>query len=189
MSEWTDKDHLEVHISTQNVSGIAGADGGTAGNPLPPIFTFIRTTWAAASAASFPPIAGTSPPPKLSSKAGGKPVRMMLEREFRIDGRRLPAFGLRPRENRRQKGRHHHGLAVAILGHWRPGWRRHAADALRFQHSQPAQRTHRHSQQHRPGACLARAQPSAGRHHHHGRDGRSRRQAQHGSARALLKNI
>jgi xanthine dehydrogenase YagR molybdenum-binding subunit len=93
VSEWTDKDHLMVHISTQNVSGIpaqiadplqiAAANvrvhqdhiGGGFGSK------FAADRWDVTAA-------------KLSKKAGGLPVRMMLERnaELQVAGARPSAF-------------------------------------------------------------------------------------------------
>jgi xanthine dehydrogenase YagR molybdenum-binding subunit len=84
MSEWTDPEHLFVHISTQNVSGIPGQMA----EPLKMPATNIRVhqdhigggfgskfsvdTWGIVTA-------------KLSKKAGGKPVKIMLEREAELE--------------------------------------------------------------------------------------------------------
>src|SRR5579864_5372296 len=93
VSEWIDKDHLFTHISTQNVSGIAAqmADslevsaanirihqdniGGGFGSK------FAADRWDIAAA-------------RLSKKAGGKPVRIMLERdsELKVAGARPSAY-------------------------------------------------------------------------------------------------
>ncbi len=93
MSEWTDPEHLFVHISTQNVSGIPGQMS----EPLKMPATNIRVhqdhigggfgskfsvdTWGIVSA-------------KLSKKAGGKPVKIMLERqaELEVAGARPSAY-------------------------------------------------------------------------------------------------
>ena len=93
ISEWTDNDHLFVHMSTQNVSGIAGQMaeplkipaanirvhqdhvGGGFGSKFGP------DRWGIATAA-------------VSKKAGGKPVRVMLERdsELKVAGARPSAY-------------------------------------------------------------------------------------------------
>ena len=56
--------------------------------------TCCSRTSAADSAASFPPIAGTSTPRNLSKTAGGKPVKIMLDRraEFEVAGMRPSAY-------------------------------------------------------------------------------------------------
>src|SRR5437588_4670646 len=92
-SEWTDNDHLLVHMSTQNVSGIAGQMpellkvpatnirvhqdhiGGVFGSKFGP------DRWGIATA-------------EISKKADGKPVRIMLERdsELKVAGARPSAY-------------------------------------------------------------------------------------------------
>ncbi len=108
-AEWTDQNHLMVHISTQNVSGIpaqmadplelAAANvrvhqdhiGGGFGSK------FAADRWDVTAA-------------KLSRKAGGVPVRMMLERESE-----LQVAGCRPSAYAREKvGAKKHGT----LGAW-----------------------------------------------------------------------
>jgi len=93
IAEWTDNDHLFSHISTQNVSGLAGQYaqalkiseanvhvhqdhiGGGFGSK------FGIDRWGAYTA-------------QVSKKAGGKPVRVMLERdaELEVAGCRPSAF-------------------------------------------------------------------------------------------------
>src|SRR5580704_3101947 len=93
VSEWTDKDHLFTHISTQNVSGIAAQMaeplaisaanihvhqdnvGGGFGSK------FAADRWDITAA-------------RLSKKAGGRPVRIMLERdaELKVAGARPSAY-------------------------------------------------------------------------------------------------
>src|SRR5215471_12446898 len=93
MSEWPDPEHLFVHISTQNVSGIPGQMS----EPLKMPATNIRVhqdhvgggfgskfsvdSWGIVSA-------------KLSKKAGGKPVKIMLDRraELEVAGARPSAY-------------------------------------------------------------------------------------------------
>jgi xanthine dehydrogenase YagR molybdenum-binding subunit len=93
MSEWTDPEHLFVHVSTQNVSGIPGQMA----EPLKMPATNIRVhqdhvgggfgskfsidSWGIVSA-------------KLSKKAGGKPVKIMLDRraELEVAGARPSAY-------------------------------------------------------------------------------------------------
>lgn len=92
-SEWPDKNHLFTHISTQNVSGIAGQMADPLGIEAANIriqqhnvgggfgSKFAADRWDIAAA-------------RLSRKAGGKPVRMMLERdsELEVAGARPSAY-------------------------------------------------------------------------------------------------
>src|SRR5580704_14270186 len=93
VSEWTDKDHLFTHISTQNVSGIAAQMAEPMGVSAANIrihqdnigggfgSKFAADRWDMAAA-------------RLSRKAGGKPVRIMLERdaELKVAGARPSAY-------------------------------------------------------------------------------------------------
>ena len=93
VSEWTDKDHLFVHISTQNVSGIPGQFAHPLEIPASNVRVhqdnvgggfgskFAADRWDLAAA-------------RLSRKAGGKPVRIMLERgaELEVAGARPSAY-------------------------------------------------------------------------------------------------
>jgi xanthine dehydrogenase YagR molybdenum-binding subunit len=91
--EWPDKDHLLVHISTQNVSGIPGQMAEPLSVPAANVrihqdhigggfgSKFAADRWDITAA-------------RLSKKAGGKPVRMMLERdsELKVAGARPSAY-------------------------------------------------------------------------------------------------
>src|SRR5579863_8244180 len=93
VSEWADKDHLLTHISTQNVSGIAAQMAEPLGISAANIrihqdnvgggfgSKFAADRWDMAAA-------------RLSRKAGGKPVRIMLERdaELKVAGARPSAY-------------------------------------------------------------------------------------------------
>ena len=93
MSEWTDADHLLVHVSTQNLSGIPGQMAEPLKVPAANIHVhqdhigggfgskFGIDSWGIVSA-------------KLSKKAGGKPVKIMLERkaELEVAGARPSAY-------------------------------------------------------------------------------------------------
>ena len=93
VSEWADKNHLLTHISTQNVSGIAAQMADPLGISAANIrihqdnmgggfgSKFAADRWDIAAA-------------RLSRKAGGKPVRMMLERdaELKVAGARPSAY-------------------------------------------------------------------------------------------------
>ncbi|MBV8052948.1 MAG: xanthine dehydrogenase family protein molybdopterin-binding subunit [Acidobacteriaceae bacterium] len=93
VSEWPDKDHLFTHISTQNVSGIPGQMAEPLGVQAANVrihqdnigggfgSKFAADRWDIAAA-------------KLSKKAGGEPVRMMLERdsELEVAGARPSAY-------------------------------------------------------------------------------------------------
>jgi xanthine dehydrogenase YagR molybdenum-binding subunit len=93
VSEWTDKDHLFTHISTQNVSGIAAQMAEPLGVSAANIRVhqdnvgggfgskFAADRWDVTAA-------------RLSRKAGGRPVRIMLERdsELKVAGARPSAY-------------------------------------------------------------------------------------------------
>jgi xanthine dehydrogenase YagR molybdenum-binding subunit len=93
MSEWTDKDRLLVYVSTQNLSGIPGQMAEPIGVPAANIRVrqdhigggfgskFGIDSWGIVTA-------------KLSKKAGGKPVKIMLERaaELEVAGARPSAY-------------------------------------------------------------------------------------------------
>jgi xanthine dehydrogenase YagR molybdenum-binding subunit len=93
IAEWTDNDHLFAHISTQNVSGLAGQYAQALKIPEANVHVhqdhigggfgskFGIDRWGAYTA-------------QVSKKAGGKPVRVMLERdaELEVAGCRPSAF-------------------------------------------------------------------------------------------------
>ena len=93
MSEWTDPENVLVHVSTQNVSGIPGQMAEPLGIPAANIRArqdhigggfgskFNIDSWGVVTA-------------KLSKKAGGKPVRIMLERsaDQQVAGARPSAY-------------------------------------------------------------------------------------------------
>ncbi|HEY2170002.1 MAG TPA: molybdopterin cofactor-binding domain-containing protein, partial [Candidatus Angelobacter sp.] len=93
IAEWTDDDHLFSHISTQNVSGLAGQYAQALKIPEANVHVhqdhvgggfgskFGIDRWGAYTA-------------QVSKKAGGKPVRVMLERdaELEVAGCRPSAF-------------------------------------------------------------------------------------------------
>ena len=92
-AEWPDKDHLFVHISTQNVSGVPSQMAEPLGVPAANVRVhqdhigggfgskFSADRWDITAA-------------KLSRKARGKPVRLMLERdaELQVAGARPSAY-------------------------------------------------------------------------------------------------
>jgi xanthine dehydrogenase YagR molybdenum-binding subunit len=93
VAEWTDSDHLFAHLSTQNVSGLAGQYAQALKIPEANVHVhqdhvgggfgskFGIDRWGAYTA-------------QVSKKAGGKPVRVMLERdaELEVAGCRPSAF-------------------------------------------------------------------------------------------------
>ena len=92
-SEWIDPDHLFVHMSTQGVSGIAGQMA----EPLKIPAANIRVHQdhvGGGFGSKFGPDRWGIATAKLSQKAGGKPVRMMLERdvELQVAGARPSAY-------------------------------------------------------------------------------------------------
>jgi xanthine dehydrogenase YagR molybdenum-binding subunit len=83
IAEWTDPDHLFVHISTQNVSGIAGQMA----EPLKVAAANIRVHEdhvGGGFGSKFSPDRWGIVTAQLSKKAGGKPVRLMLERDTEL---------------------------------------------------------------------------------------------------------
>ena len=92
-SEWTSPNHLFVHMSTQNVSGIAAQMA----EPLKIPASNIRVRQehiGGGFGSKFSPDRWGIVTAELSKKAGGKPVRMMLERdsELKVAGARPSAF-------------------------------------------------------------------------------------------------
>ena len=93
ISEWTDPDHLFTHISTQNVSGIPGQMA----EPLKMPATNIRVhqdNIGGGFGSKFSPDRWGIFTAEISKKAGGKPVRIMLERdtELKVAGARPSAY-------------------------------------------------------------------------------------------------
>ncbi len=93
ISEWTDEDHLFTHISTQNVSGIPGQMA----EPLKMPATNIRVHQdyiGGGFGSKFSPDRWGIFTAQISKKAGGKPVRIMLERdaELEVAGARPSAY-------------------------------------------------------------------------------------------------
>src|SRR5580704_17949449 len=92
-SEWTDADHLFVHMSTQNVSGIAGQMA----EPLKIPASNVRVHQdhvGGGFGSKFGPDRWGIATASLSKKAGGKPVHLMLERdsELEVAGARPSAY-------------------------------------------------------------------------------------------------
>ncbi|HXY10481.1 MAG TPA: xanthine dehydrogenase family protein molybdopterin-binding subunit [Terriglobales bacterium] len=93
ISEWTDQDHLFTHMSTQNVSGIAGQMA----EPLKIPATNIRVhqdNIGGGFGSKFSPDRWGIFTAEISKKANGKPVRYMLEREaeLKVAGARPSAY-------------------------------------------------------------------------------------------------
>jgi xanthine dehydrogenase YagR molybdenum-binding subunit len=93
ISEWTDQEHLFTHISTQNVSGIPGQMA----EPLKMPATNIRVHQdhiGGGFGSKFSPDRWGVFTAEVSKKAGGKPVRIMLERdtELKVAGARPSAY-------------------------------------------------------------------------------------------------
>ena len=92
-SEWPDKDHLLMHISTQNVSGIGAQLAEPIGVPAANVRVHqdhIGGGFGSKFAVDRWDVTGV----RLSKKAGGKPVRIFLERdaELEVAGARPSAF-------------------------------------------------------------------------------------------------
>lgn len=92
-SEWTSPNHLFVHMSTQNVSGIAAQMAEPLGIPASNIRVH-QDHIGGGFGSKFGPDRWGIVTAELSKKAGGKPVRMMLERdsELKVAGARPSAF-------------------------------------------------------------------------------------------------
>ena len=92
-SEWTDDDHLFVHISTQGVSGIAGQMAEPLKVPASNIHVH-QDHVGGGFGSKFAPDRWMIATAHLSKNAGGKPVRMMLERDMELEvaGCRPSAF-------------------------------------------------------------------------------------------------
>ena len=93
ISEWTDPDHLFVHMSTQNVSGIPAQMA----EPLKVPAANIRLHQdhiGGGFGSKFGPDRWGIATAQISKKAGGKPVRIMLERdaELKVAGARPSAY-------------------------------------------------------------------------------------------------
>src|SRR5216684_2765881 len=93
ISEWTDADHLFTHISTQNVSGIAGQMS----EPLKIPASNIRVhqdNVGGGFGSKFSPDRWGIFTAEVSKKADGKAVRIMLERaaELKVAGARPSAY-------------------------------------------------------------------------------------------------
>ena len=93
VSEWTDKDHLFTHISTQNVSGIAAQMADPMGVAAANI-RIHQDNVGGGFGSKFAADRWDITAAKLSKKAGGKPVRIMLERdsELEVAGARPSAY-------------------------------------------------------------------------------------------------
>ena len=79
----------------------------------------------------------------LSQKAGGRPVRLFLDRATEQLDRGQPPFGVRQDQDRGQEGWHRHRVAIGIVGHGRFYRRRIAPPSVYHRHhSQPASAPH-----------------------------------------------
>jgi len=93
VSEWTDKDHLFTHISTQNVSGIAAQMAEPLGVSAANI-RIHQDNIGGGFGSKFAADRWDITAARLSKKAGGRPVRIMLERdsELEVAGARPSAY-------------------------------------------------------------------------------------------------
>ncbi len=83
IAEWTDDDHLFVHISTQNVSGLATEYAG--GLKIPATNVHVHQDHIGGGFGSkFGADRWGIYTAQVSKKAGGKPVRVMLERDAEL---------------------------------------------------------------------------------------------------------
>jgi xanthine dehydrogenase YagR molybdenum-binding subunit len=93
-SEWTDDKNLLVHMSTQNVSGIPGQMAEPLGMPASNI-RVVQENIGGGFGSKFGPDRWGILTAQLSKLAGGKPVKIMLERdaELEVAGARPSAYG------------------------------------------------------------------------------------------------
>src|SRR3984885_9304764 len=93
IAEWTDEDHLVVHISTQNVSGIAGQMAEPLNLPAANIRVH-QDHVGGGYGSKFAPDRWGIATAKLSKKSGGRPVRALLDRreELQVAGARASAY-------------------------------------------------------------------------------------------------
>ena len=93
IAEWTDEDHLLVHISTQNVSGIAGQMAEPLNLPTANIRVH-QDHIGGGYGSKFAPDRWGIATAKLSKQSGGRPVRALLDRreELQVAGARASAY-------------------------------------------------------------------------------------------------
>src|SRR6266566_4400576 len=93
VSEWTDSDHLLTHVSTQYISGIPGQMAEVVGIPAANIRQ-VQENIGGGFGSKFGPDRWGIYSAKLSKKAGGAPVKMMLSRaeELEVAGCRPSAY-------------------------------------------------------------------------------------------------
>jgi xanthine dehydrogenase YagR molybdenum-binding subunit len=93
-SEWSGSNDLTVHISTQNLSGIAAQMADALNTPAANI-RVLQQNVGGGFGSKFAADRWDIVAAKLSKSAGGKPVKMMLARdeEFEVAGMRPSAFG------------------------------------------------------------------------------------------------
>ncbi len=93
-AEWPDEKNLFVHMSTQNVSGIPGQMAEPLGIPASSI-RVVQENIGGGFGSKFGPDYWGIAAAQLSKLAGGKPVKMMLDRatELEIAGARPSVFG------------------------------------------------------------------------------------------------
>jgi len=93
VTEWPDKDHVLTHISTQNVSGIAGQMAEPLEIPAANIRVH-QDHMGGGFGSKFAADRWDITAARLSKKAGGRPVRIMLERdaELAVAGARPSAY-------------------------------------------------------------------------------------------------
>jgi xanthine dehydrogenase YagR molybdenum-binding subunit len=84
VSEWTDSDHLLTHVSTQFVSGVPGQMAEAVGIPAANIRQ-VQENIGGGFGSKFGPDRWGVYSAKLSQKAGGAPVKMMLSRAEELE--------------------------------------------------------------------------------------------------------
>jgi xanthine dehydrogenase YagR molybdenum-binding subunit len=82
--EWPSKDHVFVHVSTQGVSGIAGQMAEPLGVPAANIHVH-QDHMGGGFGSKFSPDRWGIAAAQLSRKAGGRPMRIMLERDAELE--------------------------------------------------------------------------------------------------------
>ncbi len=179
VAAWGADDHIEVQISTQNVSGMAGQMAQPLGVPASNIHMRQQNV-GGGFGSKFSPDRWSIVAAQLSKQAGGAPVKMMLERraELEIAGARPSAFA-RVKVGASKDGE----LLVWQSSSWATGGPGGGGmPPIPYVFDIPNQRARAHFNCHErwPCARLARTESSAGCGAHHVSARRSRRQAAHG---------
>ena len=116
MSEWTDPENLSSFTSRRRTFRASRARWPSRWGSRPRTSASRQDHIGGGFGSKFGPDSWGIVAAKLSKKAGGKPVKIMLERDAELAGRRRAAFRLRASQGRGEEGRDDHRLGVAAAG-------------------------------------------------------------------------